>query len=255
MLRAFWSQAVPCGVHPDDEPMIPAYRQLDWSPEEAALHAATFMPETRLHRKIHTRLFAQPFIGDLDSSYVYILYGNPGFNPADYNDEFRNHSHAEACSSNFRDGALGFFPLLAPSRGTSVANYWTARLRKLIDDLAGRLGISIHCATRIVCRRVSLIQSCAYHSKSSPGRWIDCLPSSRVARQYVQAELLPKARRREALLFVWRRASFWRLPMGSVGVLLRPPTKARIRDIFMPERQQIVTFLAKRMAAERLRNG
>ncbi len=247
MLREFWSKSAVRGIHPEDKPLLQLQSYLAWSPEEAARHEDTFASEKYLHRSIHTNLFPQPFIGNLDSSYVYVLYGNPGFTPADYRDEFLNSVHATACSTNLRDGKQGFFPLLPPSTGTGVANYWRLRLRSLTFDLALQLKTTIAQATEIVCHRVSLIEAGAYHSKSRPGVWIDSLPSSSIAKRYAQEVLLAKARRKEVLIFVWRQAHFWGLPDVSTGVLLRSPSKAQLSYISKTERQAIVAFLAKRV--------
>ena len=247
MLREFWSKSPVRGVHPEDRLGLELDKCLAWAPEEAMRHQGLFANEEHLHDCIHTNLFPQPFIGNLDSSYVYILYGNPGFTVTDYIDEFRNPGHEAACSSNLCDGKQGFFPLLPQSSDTGVAKYWRSRLRKLIEELAEELKTTTACAVEIVRQRVSLIEAGAYHSRLFPGDWVDLLPSSCIARRYTREILLARAQRQEVLVFVWRRARFWDLPAGASGVLVRSPSTAQLSYVSQTERQKMVAFLAERV--------
>jgi hypothetical protein len=127
-----------------------------------------------------------------------------------------------------------------------MANYWNGRLRSLIMALSERLRITTVAATNEVVQRVTLIEAGAYHSKKFPGDWCEDLPSSRAARTFVHQVLIPKAQRGEALLFVWRRAAFWGVPIGTHGVIYRPPEKAQLKNMTVPERTAIAEFLAAR---------
>lgn len=247
MLREFWSKYRGPGVHPDDRALLDERCCLDWTPADAEAHARTFERETALHDKLHINLCPQPFVGNLETSSVYVLFGNPGFAISDYADEAKNSEYAAACARNLRQSGQGSFLLLPEAIGTGAANYWQGRLRSLIKALAERLAISIAAATDEVIQRVTLIEAGAYHSKGFPGAWCDDLPSSRAARAFVHRVLVPKAERGEALIFIWRRATFWDVPADAPGVIFRPPKQAQLKNLTVPERTRIVEFLASRV--------
>jgi hypothetical protein len=246
VLREFWSLSSGRGVHPNDGPFLDERNCLHWSLSRANAQASTFKTDTWLHDKLHINLHPQPFIGDIEKAFVYMLFGNPGFAIHDYADELDNPAHAAACVANLRQSSQGFFPLLPASADTGVANYWTGRLKSLIVALSGRLKITTTAATNVVVQRIALIEAGAYHSKKFPGDWCDDLPSSRAAKIFVKQVLVPRAQRGEALLFVWRRAAFWSVPPGTRGVIHRPPKTAQLRNITEAERTTIVAFMAER---------
>lgn len=244
MLLDFWSRGSGRGVHPDDAAHLRENETLSWTADEAQAHAASFEKETALHKKLHVNLLPQPFIGNIRTSYVYILYGNPGFAPSDYKDELQNRAHQAACEQNLQGGGHGFFPLRAPSENTGVSNYWRPRLRSMAAELSVSLGISRREAAEIIIARVSLIEAGAYHSKSRPGQWADSLPSSNIARQFVLKELVPRARRRDVAIFVWRRVDYWSIAAEAKNVLIRHPSNARHSYLLSSEQ----TFLVKHLA-------
>ncbi|TKB26479.1 hypothetical protein FCL47_08680 [Desulfopila sp. IMCC35006] len=250
MLHKFWSTAPVRGLHPDDIKFVDSDNCLQWSLKEARQNASTFADEKSLHTKLHINLHPQPFVGNLDESFVYILFGNPGFVIPDYQDELSNAVHAAACAMNLRKAGQGFYPLLPGSAGTGAANYWNSRFKNLLLALTHFLDISIAAARKLVIQRVPLLEAGAYHSMKSPGEWCDSLPSSRVTRSYVHQVLLPKARKGEVLIFVWRRATFWGIPTGIRGVISRPPKKAQLKNITALEREEITQFLAQRVQCD-----
>lgn len=246
MLREFWLQSVRRGVHPEDRQMLSDLRCVNWSLAEARPRAATFAKDEHLHSRLHVSLYPQPFIGDLSRGLVYILFGNPGFEPTDYDDELDNPAHAAACEANLSQTGIGFYPLLSASTTTGAGRYWSGRLRSLVRDLSHRLGWSADKTEEFVVKRLVVLEAGAYHSKRHPGDWADELPSSRIAQAFVREALLPRASRGDALVFVWRRASFWGVPESGRGILYRPPEKAQLKNITAPERDQIVDFMAQR---------
>jgi hypothetical protein len=245
VLREFWSSSSGRGVHPKDSVFLKEQYCLSWSQIQANAHASTFDTDTQLHDKLHTNLYPQPFIGNLEDAFVYILFGNPGFAISDYADELGNAAHSLACVANLRQSGQGFFPLLPASTGTGVASYWNRCLKSLIMALSESLRVTSVVASNLVVQRVALIEAGAYHSYKFPGDWCDQLPSSRVAQAFVHQVLIPKAQRGEALVFVWRRARFWGVPSGTHDVIQRPPKKARLKNITAPERAAIVKFIAR----------
>ena len=143
MLREFWAATSGGGFHTKDKPFIDERECLCWSQGEASPHAETFKTDKRLHKKLHTNLHPQPFIGNIETASVYILFGNPGLAITDYSDELANPVHAAACATNLRHPSQGFFPLLTASNGTGVANYWNSRLKSLITSLSECLGVTV----------------------------------------------------------------------------------------------------------------
>lgn len=249
MLLDFWSRSAVRGVHQDDNEHLRRDGILTWTKLEAREHAESFDSDTHLHRKLHVNLFPQPFIGNILDSHVYILFGNPGFAPSDYEDELNNTGHQSACTANLQGKGHGFFPLKAASENTGVSNYWRPRLRNLARELSSSLGVSKKDAADIITNRVSLIEAGAYHSKSHPGHWADDLPSSKVARQFVHKVLAPKAQTGEIVLLVWRRAAFWSLTQTNRNVMIRDPSNARHSYLLSQEQKFIVDHLAVRARA------
>lgn len=246
MLLDFWSRGCDRGVHPDDAEHLRRDGILTWSALDAKDHAENFDNETHLRRKLHVNLFPQPFIGNIADSHVYILYGNPGFAPQDYEDELNNAGHQTACNANLQGRGHGFFPLRIASENTGVSNYWRPRLRSLAVALSTSLNISKKDAAKIIINYVSLIEAGAYHSKSHPGHWADSLPSSNVARQFVHEVLVPKAQSGEIVVLVWRRASFWGVAPSGKNVMMRDASNARQSYLLSHEQKFIVDHLAER---------
>lgn len=246
MLVDFWSRWNGRGGHPDDKPRLLEHETLAWSLEEAHSHTASFDAEKALHKKLHINLVPLPFIGNIRSSYVYILYGNPGVATSDYNDDLQNSAHRAACERNLRGSGQGFFPLRTPSDNTGVSDYWWPRMRKMAVRLSESLGISKSEAEDIVIKRVSVIEAVAYHSRSSPGQWADSLPSSAAARHFVQHVLIPKARNQEIAILVWRRVDFWGIPANTNNVLTRNSSNARNSHLLGTEQAFLVDHLARR---------
>ena len=247
MLATFWSEYSGGGFHSKDEQFIERANSYKFQPAASTTLAADFESNELLHKLVHVDLYPQPYVGNLDRSLVYILFGNPGFVAADYDDELKNPSHMAACIANLKQSGQGFYPLLPAGSGTGAGNYWQGRLRSLTADLAQRLHLTSSQANQVLVDRLSVVEAGAYHSKKFPGDWFDQLPSSRAARDYVHGTLLPKARRGEVLILVWRRAAFWGVPESTAGVLHRPPEKAQLKNITAVERAAMAEFIAERL--------
>ena len=254
MLIKFWSDHATYGFHPDDIPYIPNDLILDWSIDDALAHRDAFennlklfkkdpklyKKNAKLHRMLHVNLFPYPFVGNIEHASVVILFGNPGFAPTDYLDEHCNPTHMQACIDNISGRAKSFFVLERDSKGTGGYDYWRPRFKTLVGELANELSIKRNEAFRIATRNIALIEAGAYHSKSNPGQWLDNLPSSQIAREFVHQKLLPRAREREILIFVWRRASHWDIQSKLPGVIVRPTNQARLSHLNEKERTAIV---------------
>lgn len=240
MLIDFWSNHATYGFHPDDIPYISNNHILNWSVDEALAHKDSFDKDSALHKLLHVNLFPWPFVGDIEHASVVILYGNPGVEPANYLEEHSNTTHIQACIKNLSGRAKSFFVLESDSKGTGGHRYWLPRFNRLVDELASALSITRNKAFRVAIRNIALIEAGAYPSKGSPGSWFDKLPSSKVAREFVHQKLLPRARKGEILIFVWRRASQWGIPLDTPGVIIRPPKEAQVAYLYASERTAIV---------------
>lgn len=225
MLAEFWLHHAKRGFHPQDCQHIDADQMLRWSTEEALSHRHTFDKEEHLHKLLHADLYPHPFIGSLSRATVFILYGNPGFGVSDYLDEHQNPSHEAACLRNLSGESDDFFVLGGQSKATGAYEYWHGVFKTSISALAQRLSIPISEAIQIFTRNVCILEATAYHSKKSPGRRFNGLPSSQVARRFVHAHLLPRAKLGDILIFVWRQASFWGSRSAEFG-RYRPPSQS-----------------------------
>lgn len=251
MLAEFWHRHVARGFHREDLPYIREDRVLRWTLGQAR-QQVNFDAERRHHPKLHANLLPQPFIGNLALARVFILFGNPGFALSDYEDEMGNAEYEAICAANLRNAAHGFYPLLpeAAVEETGAGRYWCKRLRSLQDTVRSRLdSVGRHNDSALDIIRINLagIESGAYHSKVFPGEWVDRLPSSRTALRFVHEVLLPRAERREVLIFVWRRARYWRLP-DLPNIIQRPAKIARLSHLLTEERNRIAEHLVSSIA-------
>lgn len=243
-MREFWQGVVATGAHPQDIVLLQQRPNLyiDWNLNEAQHNAGNPPPPNVLHVGLHP----QPFIGNIADPLIFILHGNPGFSIRDYSDEFENPTHAAACIQNLQNADLGFFPLGNASLGTGAADYWLNAFSGAITALANSRNISIDDSRDIIRRNVGLIESCAYHSNITPGRWTDDLPSSRLAREYVCEVVLPRAKRGDSLVFIWRRVGrddYWRRGDTHPNIMVRASRAAQSRNLLRSEQAAIVNFL------------
>ena len=245
MLIQFWRTHDGYGFHPHDKASIPQRRVVRWTVDEALDHQGTFGMERHLHPLVHENLFPWPFVGNPDRASVVILTGNPGFTVTDYLDEYRTPAHQKAWAANLGGKGDGFFVLREQSAGTGGYRYWHRRFQSLVRDVSLALSVSQPEALEIVIRETALLEAGAYHSKSSPGRWFDMLPSSQAARRYVHERLLPRAHAGGVLVFVWRRAALWDIPDETPGVIFRPPTQAVGSYFYADERAAMAAQIVR----------
>ena len=247
MLALFWSEYTSGGVHPSDANYINAGNSLRWSWSAAKRRQKMFEADSSLHGLVHINLNPQPFAGNIDSASVYILMANPGLDLLDYDDEFGNAEYIAACEANLRQSGIGFYPLLPASAATGAGRYWQSRVKSLELDLTRQLEVSRLEARALLVKHLAVIEAGPYHSKVFPGAWCDRLPSSRAARAFVRRVLLPRAQQGEALVFVLRRSSFWRIGSQDGGVVFRQAKHAQLSYFSNEERAQVLQFLVRRV--------
>ncbi|MDA8120035.1 MAG: hypothetical protein M0Z85_08340 [Gammaproteobacteria bacterium] len=244
-MREFWNEAAAPGRHPQDVEMMDLHpdRFVHWNLDEANDNADNLPGSNVLHVGLHP----QPFIGNITDPLIFVLHGNPGLSFRDYTDEFENHGHAAACVQNLQNAELGFFPLGEMSAGTGAAQYWLSAFDEAIAALAEAKDIGIDESRDIFRCNIGLIESCAYHSKRTPDRWTDTLPSSRLAREYVHDVVFPRGRHGDSLVFIWRRVGhddYWGRGDAHPNIMVRAARMAQSGRIFRNERMAIVNFLA-----------
>lgn len=253
-LVEFWKCYEPPGFHPADEPHIPQDKRVDWDLETARRYRE--IPD-HLKRRLHQNLIAHPRLGSPNEAVVYVLFGNPGCEPTDYEDELAKGAYSEACRRRLHGEEHDFLPFHPSAGGTGGGKYWRRVFRRLANEL-GMLFTPqsseeerLEAGYEIIRRTVSVLEACPYHSVKDPGPWVKKLPSARRISSHVHDVLMPKAERLEVLLFVWRKAVFWGLA-DRPYVMVRPAKQANGRYLLTPERIAIREFIHARYEAERV---
>lgn len=262
--KNFWARYKPYVLHPDDEKSLNKYQIKNWfehntlnelrecygkdlkNADEQFLEVMEKKhPEIKHWKLAHTNLFAIPFIGDLEHAKIYILYGNPGFDIGAYSDEHENAHHIAELKRNLNFESKTFFYIEDAYKETGGYKYWKNKKRLgtgILDALSESTSFDQDKSFEIICRSVCLIESVAYHSRKTPYVKPEHLESSKQAKQLVHEFLLPKARRDEIFIFVWRQAQFWNLEEEE-NILIRRgnPVGSTIQK---EERKRIVKFLS-----------
>lgn len=243
----FWARHPYPGIHPEDAPHIEAGDCVAWSSSaEASRHQADLDDrKSALQRKLHTKLYPQPFVGNIREASVYILFGNPGLSVQDYVDELDTPDYAKQCTANLGGAVTGFGPLLQAAEGTGAQRYWNSTLGSLIRDVGLELGISLEDARSWVLNQVATIEAGAYHSKKFPAAGFAALPSTKAAKSFVDGHVMARVRNGECVVFVWRQAKFWGLPKDHPGVRERFWRMANGRYLLAEERLFMVRKLAE----------
>jgi hypothetical protein len=239
MLGEFWCTSARRGFHPKDEPHILPEYVIDWTPKKALASREVFSADRSLHSKIHRNLFPHPFMGNIRSAKVFILFGNPGLKVEDYDDENNNEHYVRLCTETLAGSSSTVMCLDPGVQDTGGGHYWRKRFKRLAKDICQERGLTVENAYQLITQRVAVLEGVAYHSKISPGGWAWDLPSSKIIKEYVQQELLPRAANGEIRIFVWRGAAFWNVVPRPPQVIVRSPKQAHLRNLFSAERSLI----------------
>lgn len=208
---------------------------------------------------LHGDLRPEPFYGDLKRAKIYLLFLNPGFAESDYADntnEIYRKINTQTLQQDF-SGILSKykFPWLNPEYGNkkssnkmSAGLYWSGNLedkRKLgvyvynlineglVKKYKGRFSddeIWLNFADNF-CN----IEMIPYHSTRVDNTVFDNLanklPSSKLAKDFFQKELVKRAENDEAIVILGRRVEFWNYKGNNSNIIVHNPGQARKSSI------------------------
>jgi len=260
--KNFWSRYRPYMLHPEDERIFsdtssPLYGKLDSNFKHIEIKSLNVKYNNNLkdeknnkHFKqslrpniLHSNLFCLPFIGNIENAKFIILYGNPGLDLGDYDDEHKNNDYIEKVKKNLQFKEEGFFCLDNISKNTGAYKYWREKKRfeKIINGYATKKNCTSSESFDFICRSTCLLESVAYHSPETPNLRPSDLPSSRLSKKLLHRYLLPKAREGKLLILSWRQSSFWDLKEEDNVIIRKNPRGSRFENV---EVSAIVNFLS-----------
>src|SRR5882724_6419115 len=162
--------------------------------------------------QLHLDLFPIPFLGNLNSATVFLLMLNPGLGPHDYFGEYKVPEYIEALRANLRQSPQSSFLFLDPRFAWHGGfDYWHGKFRNLIEAFAKQSGISYGEARLVFQKQVAVIELMPYRSVtySIPDGVLNSLESVRLARAFVEEELVNRAKSGKCLIIVTRAAKHW----------------------------------------------
>jgi len=162
----------------------------------------------------HYGLLPIPFVGDLLSAKVFILLLNPGLSHGDYYAEYQSNKFREAHIRNlYQDNKKSSYPFhfLDPTFAWHPGFvYWQSKFDDLLQHIASEKGISYQESLRFLSKRVACLELYGYHSKTYKGiSKRKMLPSTKLMLDYVQQDLILRARNGQISIIVTRGKSEW----------------------------------------------
>jgi hypothetical protein len=166
--------------------------------------------------KMHLNLIPIPYLGNLQKAKIFILTGNPGLGPTDYEEEgnkeirqeFINNLHQE----NFSE--YPFFMLNPKFAWHGGYTYWVEKLGDIIEETIKIKKVRYFDALKILSNLIAVVEYNPYHSKNSPG-YVD-LQSSKMIKELVKEYLVNKP---DTLIIVTRKVKEWGLTASDSIVL------------------------------------
>jgi hypothetical protein len=216
-LVEFWKNVAlvePPFIHPLDNEKCGHWPEFK---DRSALNLEQFIESDHFpgDRGFHLSLSPVPFIGDLTKADIFILLLNPGFSISSYESMENPYYRALLVRNQHQEFMDVEFPFMSLDPNLASAAgfiWWHAKFAKIIKFVANVESISYLAAMKRLSRRVAAIELIPYRSKSfSAHRLTKVLPSANAARQFVQGELVERARRGEATIIVTRKAKEWGL--------------------------------------------
>jgi hypothetical protein len=207
-------------VHPEDWLVLSKHGRgaLDYPSVdfEAYIRGSRFGSPT--DNRFHLSLLPIPFAGDLVNADIVVLGLNPGLAPTDYYAEYVDATFRARMLANLRQDLTDHdfrFPYLDPSYcWHSGFVWWEAKFRSIASALARERYKGIYTqGLRHLAHRVAAIELVPYHSVTFADPTVmKKLPSAGVARLFVTRTIIPRVKKRDAVLIVTRQASGWGLP-------------------------------------------
>jgi len=263
--KKFWKEYIPYQLHPADQKVITFQKNKKNSIDNKKIvnidinfinqkysnnlknqisnkdFQSQFNPKA-----IHTNMYCKSFIGNIEDSKIIILYGNPGLDLGDYQDEHHDQEYIKKLNQNLNFTSDGFLCLDEVSKNTGGYKYWKTdnRFKNIVNNYSLIKDISHEESFNKIKKNVCLLQSIGYHSTKTPYYKPQDLPSSIMNKKLLHEYLLPKANKGDIFIFSWRQSDFWNLT-ESKNVLLRDKNKAMPNRFFPKETNRIVDFLQK----------
>jgi hypothetical protein len=174
---------------------------------------------------------------------AYILTLNPHFVPACFHEDYENELHIQRLEKNLKLIMKTPFNIDKKLADTGGYRYWHPKYKSIIHNVAKKSDLNWEETEKRVTENVAVIESIAYHSNFSPNVWkLFPLPSSQLAKEFVNQHLLPKVEDKKAFIFVHRSARHWGLEDNGSNLIVRDSTKA-ISPISEEETSKIADFL------------
>ena len=241
-LKDFWSNYTHHQLHPDDEKYLGVNKSkycLEMSIDELRNRYGNdlksnhtrekFINDTNNKNKILTNLLVVPFFGDVENAKIYILMGNPGFHTGDYVDEVEDEGYINLIKQNLKLELKTFKPLHEKAINTGGYLYWShnGRIPKISKFLTDLNKQSYSTNYELVKNSICVVESIAYHSCNKPNDELYKLPSSKLTKKLVNEYIQQRINNNEAMCFVWRSVSFWKMQEHK-NLLIRDPTQAQL---------------------------
>lgn len=185
--------------------------------------------------EFHVGLLPMPYLGNLRRARVFLCSLNPGIGPHDYFGEHQVDEYRQALLKNLRQDEDVRFPFLEPAHSWHGGSaYWARRLRSIREGIQTRLGLKPREALDVCSRNIAVLELVPYHSGNFKlnRREVDALESTRLMRNFVFGELLPRHRRRDCKLIVLRSRDLWLRPDDDAPDL---PAPAMPRNAYIAE--------------------
>jgi hypothetical protein len=163
----------------------------------------------------HVGLLPMPYLGNLRRARVFLCSLNPGIGPHDYFGEHHVGEYREALLQNLRQHDDTRFVFLEPGHSWHGGSaYWGRRLQSIREGVQTSLKLKPREALEVCSRSIAVLELVPYHSGNFKlnRREIDALESTRLMRNFVFGELLPRHRRGECKLIVLRSRELWLRP-------------------------------------------
>lgn len=139
--------------------------------------------------RVHLGLLPIPYVGCLQRAQMLILLANPGLHVGDYYAEEFNKAYRKSLILNIYQEEQDYpFLFLNPDfHWTPGGEYWTSRLRCLIQYWKDQKSGSWKDATKAVSERIAVVQLVPYHSRGWGLRksCLNALKSSNLVRSFI----------------------------------------------------------------------
>jgi hypothetical protein len=181
---------------------------------------------------LHTGLLPIPYHGDLKQAKIFILMLNPGLGHHDYFAEENYQPYRAALIQNLRQRFNNKHPMpfLDPTFSRhGGGQYWISRLRPFIEKIVKKKKCTFAEAMGVVSRSLCCLELVPYHSTrfNIPKSVLTSLKSTRLIRDFVKNDLLPKAIQGRLCIIVARGNTHWGLPSQSRNVAILSNSEAR----------------------------